>query len=799
MSQPSSQHITRSGSAGRSGNGSQRRQEPQRSPEKILQGLNERQREAVTATDGPVLIIAGPGSGKTRTLTHRIAYLIATERAAPAEILALTFTNKAAREMKSRISRLVGPAARHIWMGTFHSTFARLLRVEGEHLGYTRDYSIYDTDDTERILRGLMDRFGIDKKQYQPRAIRSLISSAKNKMVSPAEYERLVSGPTQERAAQLFRPYQEALKRANAMDFDDLLLKPIDLFEQEPDILAKYQERWAYIHIDEYQDTNHAQYVLAKMLARRHSNLCVVGDDAQSIYAFRGADISNILSFQRDYSDATAVRLEQNYRSTKSILRLADAIIKNNEGQLEKELWTDNSDGEPVILTEALSEKDEAKKIEGTIRSLRARGGFSYGSFAVLYRTNAQSRALEEAFRRGGIPYRVIGGLSFYQRREIKDALAYLRLLVNSSDAACLRRVINYPTRGIGAKTQAAVIRYARARDVSLWTAIKEVSQNNELSSRAKNAVGRFHGLIAEHVERLDSEPAEELARSLLKESGLFDDLRKDTTQDHLMRWENVQELLSAIAEYTSGAEHATLSTFLQEVTLLTDQDEAGEEGDQVTLMTLHASKGLEFPVVFVTGMEEGLFPLSMAAQDRDELEEERRLFYVGATRAEKRLFLSYARTRYRYGDQQSCVRSRFFDELEEGLMEKASGGAYEPQRGRFSLESRGEGKRGKGRKGGRRGGGGGRGESYKEADPHGYRRNLRETQKKKRASGRRVVYDEGEGTIAAGVQVEHDSFGEGKVLSTAGQGDRATAVVFFPEVGQKKLKLKFAGLRRID
>ncbi len=751
------------------------------SPEAVLQGLNERQRDAVRAMDGPVLIIAGPGSGKTRTLTHRIAYLIATGRAKPYQVLALTFTNKSAREMKSRITRLVGPDAGSIWMGTFHSTFARLMRVEGEHLGYSRDFSIYDTDDTERVLRGLMDRYGIDAKQFRPRAMRSLLSSAKNKMISPADYERLAVGPIQDQAAKLFKPYQEALKLSNALDFDDLLLKPIELFERHPDILAKYQERWTHVHIDEYQDTNHAQYVLARMLARRHQNLCVVGDDAQSIYAFRGADISNILSFQRDYSDPTTVRLEQNYRSTGAILRLADAIIKNNESQLEKDLWTENTDGAPVMLTEALSEKDEAKKIEGTIRDLHAREGHPYRSFAVLYRTNAQSRALEEGLRRGGIPYRVIGGTTFYQRREIKDALAYLRLLVNPGDAASLRRVINYPTRGIGAKTEEAVVRWAQEGGLSLWKAVENVTRIGILSGRAHNAVGRFHALIADHIEKMSREPAEEVARSLLKETGLIDDVRQDETQERLMRWENVQELISAIAEYTTETEDATLSTFLQEVTLLTDQDQAGEEGNQVTLMTLHASKGLEFPVVFVTGMEEGLFPLSMAAQDRDELEEERRLFYVGATRAEQRLFLSYARTRYRYGEQKSGVRSRFFDELDEGLLEKASGGAYEPKPGRFSLDRQAD-----------------RGATYRNTDPHGYRRSLQKTKSPPR-SDRRVVYDEGEAIIAAGVRVKHMQFGEGQVLSTAGSGERATAVVFFPDVGQKKLKLKYAGLRSVE
>ncbi|MCH8960277.1 MAG: UvrD-helicase domain-containing protein [Bacteroidetes bacterium] len=396
----------------------------------ILQGLNPAQQEAVQALDGPVLIIAGPGSGKTRVLTHRIAYLLATGKARSYQILALTFTNKAAREMKERVHKLVGAeAARGMWMGTFHSMFARLLRIEGDHLGFTSDFSIYDTDDTERLLRSLMVRHHIDPKQFRARSLRGLISSAKNQMVSPEAYARVAATLAQEKAALIYGPYQQALRRANAIDFDDLLLHPIKLFEQEPEILKKYQQRWTHLHVDEYQDTNRAQYILTKMLAAQHKNICVVGDDAQSIYAFRGADIGNILSFQRDYPKAAVVRLEQNYRSTKNILRLADSIIKHNKDQLEKELWTDNHEGDHVVLMEALSEKDEAQKAERAIRDLHLRVGYPYRNFAILYRTNAQSRSLEEALRRGGIPYRVIAGMSFYQRKEIKDALAYLRLL----------------------------------------------------------------------------------------------------------------------------------------------------------------------------------------------------------------------------------------------------------------------------------------------------------------------------------------------------------------------------------
>jgi DNA helicase-2/ATP-dependent DNA helicase PcrA len=779
----------------------------------ILAGLNEKQREAVETTDGPVLIIAGPGSGKTRTLTHRIAYLLATGRATPREVLALTFTNKAAREMKQRVEALVGgPDGRGVkglWMGTFHSTFARLLRREADKLGYSQDFSIYDTSDSKRIIRDLCGRLNIDAKQFKPRALQRKISSAKNQMLTPAEYETIARGRVQEMAARVFGPYQQALRKANAMDFDDLLLRPIDLFENHPDVLEKYQERWRYVHIDEYQDTNKAQYTLAQQLSARHKNLCVVGDDAQSIYAFRGADIENILSFQRDYSGATVVRLEQNYRSTGRILQLADSVIDQNDGQLDKELWTGNDEGEPVVVMEALSEKDEAQKIERRIRNLHVRDGYAFSDFAILYRTNAQSRALEKELRQGDLPYRIIGGTSFYQRKEIKDVLAYLKLVVNPSDAASLRRVINYPKRGIGQKTQERVFDYASEHGLTLWQAVEDVQAISTLSTRAKNAVEKFGFLIKKYAAKAEDAPAEDLAKDLIKEAGLLDELRKEHTRENLVRWENVQELIGAVSEFTEASEDATLSRFLQEVLLLTDEDaQPDDDTDRVTLMTMHASKGTEYPVVFVSGLEEGLFPLKRATEEPDELEEERRLFYVSVTRAEERLFLSHARSRYRYGDRQSATRSRFLEEVDPDAVRTEAGERHEQDEGRFSVDA-----------------GGGSGDSnYRGDDPHYYRRNLRSEDTSTRArsgardqrrrtvrrekssgagasSGRRVVYDEGKGgEIVPGAQVEHPKFGQGKVLSRDGQGEKATATVFFgKEVGQKKLRLKFAGLRLVE
>jgi DNA helicase-2/ATP-dependent DNA helicase PcrA len=753
----------------------------------ILDALNEAQRSAVAATDGPALIVAGPGSGKTRVLTHKVAYLLASGKAQPWQILALTFTNKAAREMKRRIEDLAGDEARGIWMGTFHSIFARLLRAEADKIGYTADYSIYDSDDQERVLRGLMEQYNIDSRQFSARAMRSLISAAKTSMISPAEYARTASTLIQDKAAQLFQPYQETLRRSNALDFDDLLLKPLDLFRKAPETLDKYQSRWQYIYIDEYQDTNQAQYQLAQLLAARHRNICAVGDDSQSIYAFRGADITNILSFQRDYKDALVLRLEQNYRSTQKILRLADSIINHNEDRLEKSLWTENEEGHDVILMEAISERDEAQKIERHIRDLYVRG-FRYREFAALYRTNAQSRSIEDALRRGGIPYRVFGGLSFYQRKEIKDVLAYLRLVVNPNDTASLRRVINYPTRGIGQKSIERIVDFAVAHDLTVWQAVDRVGEIG-LGGRAVNAVERFASMISGFAERMESVPADELAGDVIRASGLLDELKREHTTENLIRWENVQELVSAVAEFVSNnPESGSLSTFLQEVSLVTDADLDTSSGDVVTLMTLHASKGLEYPVVFITGLEEGLFPLARMSEERKDLEEERRLFYVGVTRAEKRVFLSYARSRCRFGDQQSSIRSRFLDEVDDGLVRTEAGVEFKGRTDRFASRSSSR-------------------IEYDDVDPHYYRRNLRgdgghESKKSSRtqADDRKVVYEEGEGgSIVPGVTVEHEVFGEGKVLALDGAGLQAKATVFFPEVGQKKLVLRFARLRLIE
>ena len=757
---------------------------PNEDATEILNGLNPVQREAASTTEGPVMIVAGPGSGKTRTLTHRIAYLIATRRAWPNQILALTFTNKAAREMKERIEALVGEEkARGMWMGTFHSTFARMLRVEAEALGYTRDFSIYDVDDGERVIKNVMRQLNIDTKQFSPRSIRNLISSAKNQMVDPEQYKRMVATAAHEQAARVYGRYEGILRNANAMDFDDLLIKPIELFTRHKAILEKYQQRWKYIHIDEYQDTNHAQYRLTKQLASGHKNICVVGDDAQSIYAFRGADIANILSFQQDYPEAKTIRLEQSYRSTKRILKLADSIIGHNKDQLEKTLWTENAEGEEITLIEAISEKDEAQKVERRIRDIEVRTAYRYDDFAILYRTNAQSRSFEDALRKSNIPYRVIGGMSFYQRREIKDVLAYLRLLVNPNDIASLRRVINYPTRGIGSKTQEQLFNFAQQSGLPLWEVMRSLDRTG-LTTRAQTQVGKFVALIETYREQLDTQPADELTRNIVKDAGIFSDLRDEGTQEGLVRWENVQELINAIAEFrTQEGGDGALSTFLQQVSLFTDQDEDKGSGERITLMTLHASKGLEFAVVFIAGLEEGLFPLARAAQDRKDLEEERRLFYVGATRAKSHLFLSNARSRFRFGEHSASVRSRFLEEIDASVLRTEAGEAFFQKKDRFKLKK-------------------GRTVSYDNLDPNYFRESLTQSKKKTSAripQGQRVVYDEGEGgQIVPGAVVEHDKFGQGKVLSMEGEGMNAKAVVYFQNIGQKKLALRFAKLRLV-
>ncbi len=750
--------------------------------ERILLELNDKQQEAVQCTAGPLLVIAGPGSGKTRVLTSRVAYLIATGKAWPRQILALTFTNKAAREMQRRVINMLPKGIGDgVTMGTFHSVMVRVMREElreGWLPGFTHRFSIYDTDDTERVIRQLMEQHRINKKTITPRVVRSAISRAKNRMITPSQYAQAAKTPNQERIARLFGPYTEALHGANAMDFDDLLLKPLELFRDHPQVLEKYQRRWQYVHIDEYQDTNRVQYLLSRLIASIHTNLCVVGDDAQSIYAFRGADMRNILDFQEDYPDAAVVRLEQNYRSTGKIIRLADSIIKHNRRQLKKDLWTQNDSGDHITLIEALNGRQEAEKATDRIRVHHERHGYAYSDFAVLYRTNAQSRNFEDALRARRVPYRVYGGTSFYQRKEIKDALAYLRLLINKDDLASLIRIINYPSRGIGLKTQERLVDYARFNGISVWAAMEQ-SRHLQLHSRAKKALMAFLTLTDRHRSRLSSEEPDVVARELLTEAGLFPELEKESTPQSEARVQNVQELISAIAQHTADDSEATLSTFLQSVALLTDADERADSQDTVTLMTLHASKGLEFKVVFIGGLEEELFPSYRAVEDARKknsggLEEERRLFYVGVTRAERHLYLAHARSRLRFGFVRDCTPSRFLSEVDQGVTRREGTSPFEGAPSAVTF-------------------GGGRlrhfhapSSSRSLVDPKRTVSQLPKTEAK-------PISIE---AIRPGLHVLHDLFGAGRVVSVSGHGARKTATVNFAERGQMKLMLSFAKLR---
>lgn len=623
-------------------------QEPQQ-PADFLKGLNKQQHEAVTTTQGPLLIVAGAGSGKTRVLTFRIAYLLQQYKAAPNEILALTFTNKAAREMKERILKLIGDKAQKLWMGTFHSIFSKILRFEAEKLGYGKDFTIYDTSDSEQVIKQILQELNFDPKEIKPKTIRNKISDAKNQLISPDDYQhRFVSSTLDDITSSVYSVYQKRLKQSNAMDFDDLLVKPIQLFEEHPEVLEQYQDRFKYILIDEYQDTNHAQYKVTKMLAAKYNNICVVGDDAQSIYSFRGADISNILNFKEDYENAKQVPLEQNYRSSKSILQCADSIIKKNSNQLDKTLWTEQDLGDPVILLQNYDERDEANRVAQHIIDLKMRHGYTNNQVAILYRTNYQSRVFEEALRRHDLAYQLIGGLSFYQRKEIKDVLAYLTLLVNKHDETNLVRIINEPSRGIGNKSINDLRRQARETGQTMWDILENVEDSN-VYKPAKVRIREFVDMI----NKIRSDLAmgitiSEATRNVLEQSGYMKALVEENSHESMMRRENIIELQNAISYYERGKAKPSLSAFLQEISLITDGDKFDENKPAITLMTVHGSKGLEFPVVFVVGLEENLFPVGGRDGFDADIEEERRLFYVAITRAEERLYFSYCKSRFK-------------------------------------------------------------------------------------------------------------------------------------------------------
>ena len=762
----------------------------------ILDNLNEAQKAAVIATEGPVMVIAGAGSGKTRVLTFRVAWLL-EHGVDPFRVLALTFTNKAAREMKERIIKLVGGTEAHsVWMGTFHSIFARILRVEGHLLGYPPNYTIYDTDDSKRVVRSLIKENALDDKIYQAGYILHRISSAKTSLLSAEEYninheiQEYDSTTGKPLAGKLYTQYQNRLKRAAAMDFDDLLFNMNILLRDFPDVLYKYQQKFHHILVDEYQDTNYAQYLIVKKLAANNENICVVGDDAQSIYGFRGANIQNILNFRTDYPDHQTFKLEQNYRSTKIIVKAANTVIEKNKKQIFKEIWTDNEEGGLIRLIRASTDTEEGNLVAQSIFEQKMNQQLPNEAFAILYRTNAQSRSHEEALRRLNIPCRIYGGISFYQRKEIKDMLAYFRLAINPKDEEALLRVINNPTRGIGKTTIEKLIVAADDSGSSIYEVIGDPQTHHlKLPYGTMQKINEFLTMIRSFGAMLKTRNAYDLGKHIAASSGLLKVLYEDKTPEGVSHYENMEELLNAVKEFTESERAPneetgeidtsirTLDEFMQDVALLTDADFGDDEGnDRVALMTIHASKGLEFPNVYLVGLEENLFPSIQSLNSRADLEEERRLFYVALTRAQKSVTLSYAENRYRWGNLTICEPSRFISEIPEEQLDLPKKASVQP--GGFFSE-----------------------DNFSSSLPGLKRpRKITPVDKNLKKSNPSVIPDDFNAatieSIVPGMEVVHELFGNGKVVQVDGQGPNKKATVFFQGVGQKQLLLKFARLK---
>ncbi|MDH7560187.1 MAG: UvrD-helicase domain-containing protein [bacterium] len=729
----------------------------------LLAALNEVQRAAVVDVEGPVLILAGAGSGKTRVLTYRIAYLIATGRAKPEQILAVTFTNKAAGEMRERVDQVVPGIAADIWVSTFHSAFARILRREGGRIGLPRNFSIYDEEDQKRLIKECIEELGLPDGRYNPGVVAALISRAKSAVVLPGDFASAAENEFEANVARLYQRYQQRLRGANAADFDDLLLLPIMLFRSHPLVLNAYQERFRYILVDEYQDTNRAQYELLKLLSSRYRNLSVVGDDDQSIYRWRGADIRNILDFERDFPDCKVHWLEQNYRSTKCILAAASSVIAHNRARKPKELWTDGATGEKVTILEAQSDTDEALAIIARMeREFQSRPR-NFRDFVVLYRTNAQSRVLEEALRRSGIPYNVVGGVRFYERKEIKDVLAYLRVICNPHDTMSLLRIINSPPRGIGEATIVRLRAFATMLGIPLFEGLGRADQVEGLSPAMQERVLRFHRLIRKYIDLRSEVPAAELAGALLDDLGILRMYKEEGTEESLSRAENVRELLNGIADFCRNNPGTTLEDYLQEISLLTDIDTWNDRSNAVSLMTVHSAKGLEFPVVFITGLEEGLFPIARSFDSNEDLEEERRLFYVGSTRAKEKLYLCWATTRLRQGQTYSCMPSRFLGEIDQEHVEYETAGRVGKRAQRMAQPAS--------RAGGER----------------------------QRVTRRLKAYEEESQLptyLMPGCRVRHPQFGLGTVLSIARASSGTKVTVDFDDYGQKKIILEFSRMQ---
>lgn len=753
----------------------------------FINELNEAQKAAVCNTEGPMMVIAGAGAGKTRVLTYRIAYIMAKGVDA-FNILALTFTNKAAREMKERIGHLISDGeARNLNMGTFHAVFAKILRYHANVIGYPSNFTIYDTQDSRSLLKSIIKELGLDDKMYKPSLVQGRISSAKNSLISAEEYEanpEIISEDRLSGKPQLFLIYKHYEKRcfkAGAMDFDDLLFKTNVLFRDFPEILHQYQRRFKYILVDEYQDTNYSQYLIVKKLAALYENICVVGDDAQSIYAFRGANIENILNFKNDYSDFKLFKLEQNYRSTQTIVEAANSVISKNKNQIPKEVWTGNVQGSPIQLFRCLTDNEEGKTIANSIFESKHAHGLSYKDFAILYRTNAQSRAFEEALRKLNLPYRIYGGMSFYQRKEVKDLLAYFRLVANSSDEESLKRVINYPKRGIGDATIDVIIAAAAENNESTWGIIANLETYNlPINSGAKTRIREFATMIKGFSIRMEKEDAYELAQSIAQSSGILRDLHEDKSPEGVARYDNIQALLTGIKEFSLNVEDGTtayLSDFLIDVALLTDADnESEEDKNKISLMTIHAAKGLEFPYVYIVGLEENLFPSQMVLTSREELEEERRLFYVALTRAEKVCALSFATSRFLKGNFVKGEPSRFIDEIDEKYLSyqaNSSNVAQSRSLNSFALKQQ---------------------KSFGGSSIGMSRFKSVSTTKNVTKGGSDL-----ETNLKVGHNVIHEQFGKGKVLQLEGSSPDRKALIYFPSSGQKTLLLRFAKLEILD
>ncbi|WP_310550685.1 DNA helicase PcrA [Paenibacillus glufosinatiresistens] len=775
--------------------------------------LNPPQRQAVEATEGPLLIMAGAGSGKTRVLTHRIAWLIANRKAPPWAILAITFTNKAAREMQERVSKLVGPEGRDIWVSTFHSMCVRILRRDIERIGFTSNFSILDSTDQLSVIRNIMKDQNIDTKKFEPKAIQAMISNAKNELITPAKYEAKIGDYFEGIVAKVYTQYQKRLKSNNSLDFDDLIMTTIQLFQEVPDVLDFYQKKFKYIHVDEYQDTNRAQYMLCRMLADQHHRICVVGDSDQSIYRWRGADITNILNFEEDYPEAKTILLEQNYRSTSIILDAANGVIALNTGRKPKKLWTDSEEGEKIKVYRADSEHDEGYFITGEI-SKSVKQGRRYQDHAILYRTNAQSRVIEEILIKSDIPYQIVGGIKFYERKEIKDLLAYLRLLSNPDDDISLTRIINVPKRGLGDTTVAKLAAAAASRGVSIFRVLETVDDLG-FAGRTRNALVEFYDMIEALHRMVEFLSVTELTEKVLELSQYRLELQNENTLESRSRLENIDEFLSVTMEFERNNEDKSLVAFLTDLALIADIDSMNEEdderGDAVVLMTMHSAKGLEFPNVFIIGLEEGVFPHSRAFQDNEELEEERRLAYVGITRAEKQLFLTCARMRTLFGRTTANPPSRFLEEIPEELKEDASPAGYDRYR-RGSGGDLGGAYGGRGFEGGGRGnfgarvtgGTGGTGGGYAAG---GAVRGGGGSTAPAGSSARATVVSGGPaqasgaaGGFKAGDKVSHGKWGVGTIVSVKGEGNDMELQIAFPApVGVKRLLAGFAPISKVE